>query len=100
VKAKPGQTEEEFKNRWLNQHVKFAASWKNIKGYQVNLPNTEIHDKMGQGRLFDGIGILTWDTYEGMVEDFNSDLGKAGFADAYEFMEVALNIFSDEYIIK
>jgi hypothetical protein len=100
VKAKPGQTEEEFKKRWLDGHSKFAASWENIKGYQVNLPIPDIHEKANQGRLFDGIGILTWDTYEDMMADFDSDRGKAGFADASEFMEIAMNIYCEEHIIK
>lgn len=100
VKAKPGMTEEEFKTRWLDMHAQFAASWKNIKSYEVNLPVPGLHEKSGKGHLFDGIAILTWDSYDEMIEDFESERGKAGFADAFEFMDVALDHYCEEHIIK
>ena len=99
VKGKPGQTAEEFKLRWLDGHSKYAASWKNIKGYRIHLPLTDVHAKQGDGPMFDGIGELYWDTYEDMVEDFASERGKEGFADAAEFMDLALNIYTEEHII-
>jgi len=100
VKAKPGQTAEEFKQRWLEKHSKFAASWKNIKGYTINFPVADIHARQGAGALFDGTAELRWDSYEEMVEDFESERGKAGFADADEFMDLALNLYCEEHIIK
>ena len=100
VKAKPGQTAEEFKRRWLEDHSKFAASWKNIKSYRINLPVPAIHARKGDGALLDGVGELCWDTYEEMIEDFESARGVAGFADAAEFMDLALNLYCEEHIIK
>ena len=100
VKAKPGQTAEEFKRRWLDDHSKFAASWKNIKSYKISLPLADVHAKQGDGPMFDGIGELYWDSYEDMVEDFNSERGKEGVADAGQFMDLALNIYTEEHIMK
>ena len=100
VKAKPGQTAEEFKKRWIEGHTQFAASWKNIKSYTLNFPLADVHEKQGMGPMFDGIGELVWDSYEDMVEDFNSERGKLGFADAAEFMDLPLSLYFEEIVVE
>jgi uncharacterized protein (TIGR02118 family) len=98
VKAKPGKSREEFKERWLKGHTPFAASWKNIKSYEVYFPNPDFHSP--GSLVFDGVGILAWDSYEAMQEDFASERGKSGFADADEFMDCYINLFCDGNKIK
>jgi uncharacterized protein (TIGR02118 family) len=100
VKAKPGKSREEFKERWLKGHTPFAASWKNIKGYNVFFTDPDIHKSTGEGLVFDGIGILEWDSAEEMQEDFGSEKGKAGFADAAEFMDCYINLYCEGNKIK
>jgi hypothetical protein len=100
VKAKPGKSREEFKERWLKGHTPFAASWKNIKSYRVLFPDPDVHKRQKEGLVFDGIGILEWDSYEAMQEDFASEKGKAGFADADEFMDCYINLYCADNKIK
>jgi len=100
VRARPGQTAEEFKRRWLDKHTEFAATWKNIKSYRVMFPNPEVHEFKGEGAMFDGIGELIWDSKEEMQEDMDSARGAAGFADADEFMEAYINMYCEENIIE
>jgi hypothetical protein len=100
VKAKPGWKREDFKERWLKDHTPFGASWKNLKSYRVLFPNPDVHQLKGEGMVFDGIGIMEWDSYEEMVEDHASERAKAGFADAGEFMDGYVNLYCEENKIK
>jgi len=100
VKAKPGQTREEFQKRWLEGHSPFAASWKNIVAYRINFPDPEVQEFKGEGALYDGIGELVWNSKEEMEEDMNSERGQAGFADGAEFMDAYVNMYCVEHIIK
>ena len=100
IKAKPGQTREEFERRWLDQHTKFGGSWKNVKSYRVLLPDPEVHAFKGEGIVFDGIGEMIWDSKEEMEEDMTSERGIAGFADADEFMGAFIDMYCIEHIIK
>ncbi|MDR1797290.1 MAG: EthD domain-containing protein [Clostridiales Family XIII bacterium] len=97
IKMKPGQTREEFEKRWLEGHTPFGKSWKNAKNYQVFLINEDVQGKQGDPIPFDGIGIMTWDSYEAMIEDFESEQGVAGFADGAKFMDACLNLYCTEY---
>jgi uncharacterized protein (TIGR02118 family) len=100
VKKRPEFTKEEFEKRWIEGHTPFGASWKNVKSYRVLFPEPDIHDKQGEPFEYDGIGEMIWDSYEDMIEDYESERGKAGFADADEFMAGLVNMYCTEHIIK
>jgi hypothetical protein len=100
VKGKPGWSREDFQERWLKDHTPFGASWKNIKSYHVLFPDPDIQKRKGEGAIFDGVGIMEWDSYDEMQEDMSSERGAAGFADAGEFMEGYVNLYCVDNKIK
>jgi hypothetical protein len=100
IKARPGRSREELKKRWIDQHSKFGAQWKNVKSYRILLPDQEVHDFKSEGIMFDGIAEMIWDSKEEMEEDMNTDLAKAGFADADEFLDCIINVYCNEHVIK
>jgi uncharacterized protein (TIGR02118 family) len=100
AKAIPGQTAEEFEERWLKGHVPLVAAWKNLKYYKINIPNQEIHKKLGEGIAFDGSAELYWNSYEEMIEDQSSEEGKAAYADADKYLGARLNLDCNEHVGK
>jgi uncharacterized protein (TIGR02118 family) len=100
IKAKPGQSREEFEERWVGRHSKFGAQWKNVKSYRILLPDPEVHAFKGEGVLFDGIAEMVWDSKEEMEEDMGTDIAKAGFADGNEFLDCIIDLYCVEHVIK
>jgi uncharacterized protein (TIGR02118 family) len=99
IKAKPGMTHEQFKERWIGKHAPITAQYKHLKAYRINIPIEEHHGDKSK-LTYDGVAELVWDSYAEMQEDFNSELAKKAFADGDEFVLECVNLYSKEFIIK
>lgn len=98
LKRKPGLSREEFANRWLKEHLKLSTKMPGVRGYRVNIATN--HQPAGDGiePLYDGTAELWWDSVEAMEAAFASDAGKIAGADADQFAEVRIHIYTEEYI--
>lgn len=99
VKAKAGQSAEEFAVRWKEQHTKLTGKYKNMKKYVINIPNAQWHKDMQRGAIWDGSAEMYWDSYEDMIEDLTSPEGQAAIADGNQFLEYVADIYTEEHII-
>lgn len=99
LKAKDQMTKEEIKEHWLNVHAKITGSYKNMKGYRINLPLDEFKEAHN-GLPYDGTAELWWDSIEDMNEDFTSETGTAAGKDGELWIQSCISIFTEEFIVK
>jgi uncharacterized protein (TIGR02118 family) len=99
LKAKPGMTREEFSRRWIEGHAPLTLSFKNLKGYRINVATGEYQEIEGE-LPFDGTAELWWDSIEEMQEDFASREAEVAVADADTFTVVRTHIYTEEYVLK
>ena len=54
---------------------------------------------MGVEPLYDGTAELWWDSFEAMDSAFESEIGQLAGADADEFCELRIHIYTEEHIV-
>ena len=99
LKRKPGLSREEFARRWLKEHLRLSTKMPGVRGYRVNIATNHQPDGDGVEPLYDGTAELWWDSVEAMEAAFASDAGKIAGADADQFAEVRIHIYTDEHIV-
>lgn len=98
IKRKPGISMEEFKQRWVEEHTQLSARMPGLIDYRINIA---IDTQEIEGELpYDGTAELWWDSLEAMQAAFDSDIGQKAGADADEFCEIRLHIYTEEFTIK
>ncbi len=97
LKRKPHVSMEEFERRWVHEHTKLTTRIPGIRGYRINIatPRQQDHDVAP----YDGTAELWFDSVEAMEEGFATEIGAAAGADADEFAEVRLHLYTTEYTI-
>lgn len=99
LKRKPGMTIEQFKDRWVNDHVNLSKQMPGLRGYLVNVAVHHQPDGDGVEPLYDGTAELWWDSIEDMEACFQSDIAKVAGADADSFCEMRIHIYTEEFIV-
>ena len=98
-KRKPGLSREAFDCCWLEEHTKISGKLPGLRGYRINIANVYQPESLGAEPLDDGTAELWWDSVETMEASFASDIGVAAGADADEFCEVRIHIYTEEYFV-
>ena len=97
LKRKPGLSSEDFAKRWLHEHTKLSSQLPGLLEYRINIATPEQPD--GTEPLYDGTAELWWESFEAMEASFASEIGKAAGADADEFCEVRLHVYTEEHFV-
>ena len=99
LKRKPGLSREAFERRWLQEHTKISGKLPGLRGYRINIANAYQPEGTGAEPLYDGTAELWWDSVEAMEASFASDIGVAAGADADQFCEVRIHIYTEEHFV-
>jgi uncharacterized protein (TIGR02118 family) len=99
LKAKPGISREQFKQRWLDGHAPLTLRFKNLKGYRINVAIDDYQELEGE-LPYDGTAELWWDSLEEMHEDFASAEAATAVADADTFTVVRTHIYTEEFVLR
>jgi uncharacterized protein (TIGR02118 family) len=99
LKRKPGLTREEFAHRWVYEHTKLSSQLPDCRGYRINVAIQHQPEGDGIEPLYDGTAELWWDSVEAMEASFASDIGKVAGADADQFCEVRIHIYTEEHFV-
>ena len=99
LKRKPGISREEFKRRWLEDHTKLSTRIPGVLGYRINIATDRQPDGTGAEPPYDGTAEMWWESIDAMEAAFKTDIGVAAGADADQFCEVRLHIYTEENIL-
>ena len=99
LKRKPGLSKEEFAQRWVYEHTKLSAKLPGLRGYRINIATPHQPEGAGAEPIYDGTAELWWDSIEAMEASFESDIGVAAGADADEFADVRIHIYTEEHFV-
>lgn len=101
LNKEPEYSQAEFRRRWLEDHTKLSAQLPNLKGHRINLA---LPDKPEENLVdgivpHDGTAELWFDSPEEVDARFASDIGQRASADADEFADLRIHIFTGEYVM-
>jgi uncharacterized protein (TIGR02118 family) len=99
LKRKPGLSREAFAQRWLVEHTKLSSKLPGLLEYRINIATTAQPEGEGVEPLYDGTAELWWESLETMEAAFASEIGKTAGADADEFCELRLHIYTEEHFV-
>jgi uncharacterized protein (TIGR02118 family) len=94
LKRKPELSREDFARRWLNEHTKVSSRLPGLLEYRINIATLYQPDP-----LYDGTAELWWESLEATEGAFASDISKIAGADADEFCEVRLHLYTEEHVV-
>lgn len=99
LKRKPGISKEEFKRRWLKEHIKLSTRIPGVREYRINIATD--HQPGGDGiePIYDGTAEMWWDSIEAMEAAFATNEGIVAGADADQFTDVRIHIYTEENMI-
>jgi uncharacterized protein (TIGR02118 family) len=98
LRKKPGSSDAEFRDYWLNTHAPIAGQgYEHLKSYVANLV-TRVPE--GQERPYDGVAELTWDDRDGFKADMASEVAKRSTEDLASFTEGFGLLFVEEHAVK
>lgn len=99
LKRKSGISREDFAKRWLEEHTKLSSQLPGLLEYRINTALQHQPEGDDLEPLYDGTAELWWESIEAMEASFASELGKRAGADADEFCDVRLHLYSEEHFI-
>ena len=99
LKRKPGMSPDEFARRWLTEHTKLSSQLPGLLEYRINIATQQQPEGEGREPLYDGTAELWWESVEAMEASFGSDISKRAGADADEFCEVRLHLYTEEHFV-
>jgi uncharacterized protein (TIGR02118 family) len=99
LKRKPGISREAFADRWLHEHTKLSSKLPGLRGYRINIATPYQPEGTDAEPIYDGTAELWWDSFEEMDAAFASEIGAVAGADADEFAEVRIHIYTDEHFV-
>jgi uncharacterized protein (TIGR02118 family) len=99
LKRKPGLSREAFARRWLEEHTKLSSQLPGLLEYRINVAVHHQPEGDGLEPLYDGTAELWWESVEAMEAAFASEIGKRAGADADEFCDVRLHLYTEEHFV-
>jgi uncharacterized protein (TIGR02118 family) len=99
LKRKPGISKEEFVQRWLKEHIKLSTKIPGVRGYRINIATVHQPDGDSVEPIYDGTAELWWDSIEAMEAAFATNEGIVAGADADQFADVRIHIYTEENVI-
>lgn len=96
LKHGPDMTQEQFRDRWL-EHAQFTTQMPGLRGYYINVATPE--QENDQEPLFHGTAELWWDSLEVMQAAFATPEAAVAGADADQFADVRIHLYTTEYTI-
>jgi uncharacterized protein (TIGR02118 family) len=98
LKAEPGMSRDEFRQRWVQEHAPLVLRFERLRGYRINVA---IEHQELEGELpYDGTAELWWDSVEDMEADFASEVGVFAGDDADSFTVVRQHIYTEEHVLR
>jgi uncharacterized protein (TIGR02118 family) len=99
LKRKSGLTREEFKRRWLDEHLKLSSQIPDLLGYYVNIAIDHQPEGDGVQPLYDGTAELWFKDIETMEAAFASEEGVIAGEDADLFSDLRIHIYTEEHTV-
>ena len=96
LKRKPGISPEEFERRWLEGHTPLSTRLPGLLGYRINMATARQPAGTGEP-LYDGTAEMWWESIDAMEAAFDSEIGVAAGADADQFCETRIHLYTEEY---
>jgi uncharacterized protein (TIGR02118 family) len=96
LKRKPHISSEAFAKRWLEEHTKLSSKLPGLLEYRINIATA--HQPDGEP-LYDGTAELWWESIEAMEASFDTDIANIAGADADDFCEVRIHIYTEEHVV-
>ena len=96
LKRKAGISREEFARRWLHEHIRLSAKMPGLRGYRINIASIRQPEGTGTEPIYDGTAELWWDSIDDMETAFATDIGQAAGADADQFADQRIHIYTEE----
>ncbi len=75
------------------------SSRRNCLEYRINVAAQHQSEGDGLEPLYDGTAELWWESVEAVEASFASDIGKRAGADADEFCELSLHLYTEEHFV-
>ncbi len=99
LKRKPGISREEFARRWLDEHTRISAKLPGVQGYRINIASLRQPGGTDEEPLYDGTAEMWWESVDAMEAAFETEIGRLAGADADQFAEVRIHVYTDEHIV-
>ena len=99
LKRKPHLTPEEFERRWLEGHTPISSKLPGLRDYRINIATARQPGGAHAEPPYDGSAEMWWDSIEAMEAAFDSEIGVAAGADADQFAEVRIHVYTDEHVV-
>jgi uncharacterized protein (TIGR02118 family) len=99
LKRKPHLTLEEFERRWLEQHTLISARLPGLLAYRINISTARQPAGTPAEPIYDGTAEMWWESIDAMEASFESEIGVAAGADADQFAEVRIHVYTEEHVV-
>ena len=99
LKRKPGISREEFARRWVEDHTRISSELPGLVGYRINIASERQPSGVSDEPLYDGTAEMWWESVDAMESAFNTEVGQLAGADADEFAEVRIHLYTDEHVV-
>ena len=99
LKRKPHLTRQEFERRWLEEHTQISGRLPGLLAYRINLATGRQPEGSQAEPIYDGTAEMWWESIDAMENAFESAIGVAAGADADQFADVRIHVYTDEHVI-
>ena len=99
LKRKPGISREEFARRWVEEHTHISAKLPGVMGYRINIASERQPSGQGDEPLYDGTAEMWAESVDAMEAAFDTEVGRLAGADADEFAEVRIHVYTEEHVV-
>jgi uncharacterized protein (TIGR02118 family) len=99
LKRKPGISRDVFARRWVEEHARISSELPGLVGYRINIASERQPSGASDEPLYDGTAEMWWESVDAMEAAFETEVGRLAGADADEFAEVRIHVYTDEHVV-